>query len=200
MDINLAKDIANLTLTLILTAATVLLAIYTWRLVDETRAVRKEQVRPNIAIYLEHAETDPTLLFIVVENNGHGTAYDVRFRITADIKDYRNRGGDQVGGIGLFKHGMKYCPPGFRKKYLLMETTSDVEEKMAEVIKFSVNYKDGFKKPIQENFQLAVSETANWSIITPSDSHAGRIAEGITAISRNMEKVLKKLDQENKDK
>ncbi|WP_426669088.1 hypothetical protein ACPPVU_23050 [Mucilaginibacter sp. McL0603] len=62
-----------------LTVSTVLLAIYTWKLVDETRKMRGEQIRPNISVYFEHAETDPTLMFIVVENNGHGTAYDLKF-------------------------------------------------------------------------------------------------------------------------
>lgn len=188
-DITTFKDIVDLALTSVLTIATVLLAIYTWKLVDETRKMRKEQIRPNISVYFEHAETDPTLIFIVVENNGHGTAYNVKFHIKKDFNDYQgDDGSGKVGYMGIFKHGMKYCPPGFIKKYFILETVNNYEEKIKDEIHFSATYSDTFNTYIEEVFKIAVNEMSNWSTISPSPTHIGRIAGSLNEISRYLEK------------
>lgn len=188
-DLTHIKEIADFVLTVILAISTALLAVYTWKLVAETRKMRKEQIRPNISIYFEHAETDPTLMFIVVENNGHGTAYDLKFHITKDIKDYgTGDGSGKLGLIGIFRHGMKYCPPGFAKKYFLLETVNNFKEKMKEEAHFVVSYKDVFEMPIEESFRIAVNEMSNWSTISPSPTYIGRIAENLKEISKSLEK------------
>lgn len=187
-NLDLIKDIANLSLTVVLTIATVLLAIYTYQLVDETRKVRKEQVRPNISLYFEHAEADPTLMFIVVANNGQGTAYNVKFNIRKDINDYGDGDGSgKLSSIGIFKHGMKTCPSGFIKKYYLLETVNEYEAKIKEEVQVTVAYEDSFKQKIKEDFTLAIKELSQWSTISPSDKHIGRIAENLKEIL----KVLK---------
>jgi hypothetical protein len=82
------KDLPMIVLTLILAVATIYLAIYTAKLVNETRLVRKDQARPIISIYLDHAETDPSLIFIVIQNIGQGVAYDLKFDVQKDFGDY----------------------------------------------------------------------------------------------------------------
>jgi hypothetical protein len=94
-NLNYWKDFADLSLTFVLTIATIFLAIftyrlaiYTYRLVDEARQSRKAQVQPYISLYLDQAETDPTLLFIIIQNLGQGTAYNLTFDIHKDISKY----------------------------------------------------------------------------------------------------------------
>jgi hypothetical protein len=189
MDITLFKDILNISLTAVLTVATVLLAIYTWRLVNETRIMRKDQVRPNITVYFDHAETDPTLIFIVVENNGRGTAYDLKFKITKAIKSYiKGDESDKLSNIGLFKYGMKHCPAGFKKRYFLMETTQNYKEKMAEELHLTLSYNDTFKEAIVEELQIPVKEMALYSKISPADTNVGRVAEHLAELNKNIKK------------
>jgi hypothetical protein len=144
IDIAFIRDLANLTLTLVLTVATVYLAVYTCQLVKEARVARKASLQPNISIHLEPAETDPTLLFIVVRNIGPGVAYNLTFNITRDIGDY-DIGAFKIGLRGLFKEGMKFCPPGYSKKYFLMETTQNQSNKFSEELVISANYSNVFK-------------------------------------------------------
>jgi hypothetical protein len=64
------------------------LAIYGYRLVEEARATRMMQIQPGLSIFLQHAETGPTLIFIIFQNIGLGIAYQLRFNIERDIRDY----------------------------------------------------------------------------------------------------------------
>ena len=130
-NLTVSKDIADISLTFILAVATVFLTYYTYKLVDETRRIRKSQLQPYISIYLEEAETDPSLLFIIFQNIGQGIAYDLTFDIKQDLGDYGHEA-TKIGERGLFKEGMKFCPPNYSKKYFLTETRNDNDKKMKE--------------------------------------------------------------------
>ncbi|WP_426669086.1 hypothetical protein ACPPVU_23040 [Mucilaginibacter sp. McL0603] len=109
--------------------------------------------------------------------------------ITKDIKDReKGDGSGRLGFIGIFKHGMKYCPPGFTKRYFILETVNNYKAKMNDEAHFTVSYKDAFKSPIKESFSIAVNEMSNWSTITPSPTHIGRIAESLQEISKSLKK------------
>ena len=117
-DLNNLKDFVNIGLTLVLTIATIYLVRYSYKLFEEARLARKSQLQPCISIHLDQAETDISLLFIVVQNIGQGMAYDLTFEIHKDLGDYGNEG-MQIGQRGLFKEGMKFFPPGYLKKHFL---------------------------------------------------------------------------------
>jgi hypothetical protein len=189
IDIAFIRDLANLTLTLVLTVATVYLAVYTYRLVKEARVARKASLQPSISIHLEPAETDPTLLFIVVRNIGPGIAYNLTFNITQDIGDYEI-GAIKIGLRGLFKEGMKFCPPGYSKKYFLMETTQKHENKFSEELVISANYSSIFKDQIEETFHISLKEQWMSSSIKPADTYMGRIVEHLKDIRDIIERNL----------
>ena len=169
-----------------LTVATIYLAIYTYRLVNEARLSRKSQIQPCISIHLEHAETDVSLLFIVVQNVGQGMAYDLTFTIEKDLGDYGNEG-IKIGQRGLFKEGMKFFPPEHLKKYFLIETRNNNEKKMQEELILTANYKNAFKETITEKFHIRLSEQKKSSSISPPDTYIGSIADSLKAIRKNLE-------------
>jgi hypothetical protein len=68
------------------------------------------QVQPGPSIFLRHAETDPTLIFIIFLNIGLGIAYQLRFNIEKDIRDYGSNA-VKIAERGLYKDGMNFCPP-----------------------------------------------------------------------------------------
>ena len=184
-DLNNLKDIANISLTIVLTIATIYLAIYTYRLVDEARLSRKSQVQPCISMHLEHAETDVSLLFLVVQNIGQGMAYDLKFIIEKDLGDYGNEG-MQIGQRGLFKEGMKFFPPGHLKKHFLIETSNNNNKKMQEELILTANYKNVFKETITEEFHIRLSEQRKSSSISPPDTYIGSIADSLKEIKKKL--------------
>lgn len=187
IDINLIKDIANLSLTTILAVSTVFLAIYTFRLVSEARKSRKAQVQPYISVHLEIAETDPCLQFVIVQNIGQGTAYNLTFNFQKDIGDYGHQG-DKLAERGLFKQGMRFCPTGFTKKYFLLETKNDYAKKMTEEIIFEAKYQNIFNDTFNEKFHLSLKENKRSSKITPSDTFLGRISESLESIKKSLDR------------
>lgn len=187
LDLSIIKDIANIALTLALTVATVYLAIYTFRLVKEARLSRKSQVQPCIAIHLNQAETDPTLLFIIVQNIGTGMAYDLRFDIQKDIGEFGN-GAMKLAQRGLFKEGMKFFPPNFSKKFFLVETMNDYNVKMQEELILKAIYKNIFSEIIEQTFHIRLKEQIMSSSVSPPDTYIGRIADSLNKIRVALEK------------
>lgn len=185
-DLTHLKEYLNLFLTGILTISTVLLAIYTWLLVRETRKMRKEQIRPNISIFLKYAEVNPRIIFLVIENNGHGTAYDLKFNIEKDLNDY-GAGSGKIGQIGIFKNGMKHCPAGYSNRFYLTEIINDYKGKMSEELIFKAHYNDAFNESIVEAFHICVNEISQNLRIDP-DTHIGQITKSLSKISDNLEK------------
>jgi len=182
------KDIVvNIGLPLILAIATIYLAIYTYKLVAEARLSRKSQVQPCISIHLDQAETDPTLLFVIVQNVGQGMAYDLTFDIKKDFGNYGNEA-MQIGQRGLFKEGMKFFPPGYLKKFFLTETIHNYDKKMQEELILTANYKNVFKEIISETFHIKLKEQRMSSSISPPDTYIGRIADSLKKIKEAMEK------------
>ncbi|MEP7229936.1 MAG: hypothetical protein ABI691_06765 [Ginsengibacter sp.] len=186
-DLTNLKDITNIGLTLVLTVATIYLAIYTYRLVNEARLSRKSQIQPCISIHLEHAETDVSLLFIIVQNIGHGMAYDLTFIIDKDLANFGNEG-MQIGQRGLFKEGMKFFPPGHLIKHFLVETRNNNDKKIQEELILTANYKNVFKESITETFHIKISEQRKSSSISPPDTYIGSIADSLKGIKKSLEK------------
>lgn len=185
-DLNGIKDITNIALTLVLTIATVSLARDTFKLVKEARLSRKSQVQPCISIHLEQAETDITLLFIVIQNIGQGMAYNLSFKIDKDLGDYGNEG-QQIGQRGLFKEGMKFFPPNYSKKYFLVETQHNHEKKMKDELILTATYENTFNDIISEKFHIKLSEQAMSSSISPPETYIGSIADSLKKIKTNLE-------------
>ena len=183
VDLNHLKDIADLILTLILTVATVYLAVYTYQLVKETRIARKDQIQPYISIYIKEAETDVTLLFIIIENIGRGTAYDLKFKIDRDINDYGNEA-NKIGQTGMFSEGMKFCPAGYMKEYFLMEMTVNPEAKIMEELIIAASYKNIFQEKFTETFHIRLKEQSESTSISPADTYIGRIAQSLETIEK----------------
>lgn len=160
LNVSNVKDIVKIGLTLILSVANVYLAIYTYRVLDEARKARK----PYISIHLDHAETDPSLLFVIVQNIGQGIAYNLTFNIKQDILgDY--------GGEGR----------------LINLKESVYLKKMEEELIINVLYYDSFRKHTKETFNIRLKEQSRVSILTPSDKYIGRIAESLNEIKRTLQ-------------
>lgn len=97
----------------VVTVATVIYAWLTWKLVDETRKMRRAQTEPRVQVTYRVRDEWVNLLDISVKNIGLGPAYDIQLRIRAH---------NEVGGalilkeallkLACFRSGLSYLGPG----------------------------------------------------------------------------------------
>ncbi|MDE2669688.1 MAG: hypothetical protein OXI51_08535 [Chloroflexota bacterium] len=79
----------------VIVAATVVIAFsaavslgVTWRLSQDSRALRKAGTEPEVVAYLALDATSPSVINLVLENVGQGPACDVDFFVDADAEDF----------------------------------------------------------------------------------------------------------------
>ena len=177
------KEMIDIVCQITLTLATLILAWKTWQLVIEQIKIRKASIEPFITVYLETAETNPTLKFLIVQNIGTGVAKDLKFTIEKDLTGY----GSQVkslSSIGLFKYGMTFFPPNYQKKFFLFDSTGqEIADKLFnDKIIFIASYNNIFDKSKTEKFIINLEEHRGASQLNHSDKYIGRIAESLIEI------------------
>lgn len=160
------KDMITLIIGLMTGGATVVLAVITWRYVrltrdilEENRQMRLDAQKPEIAIYLRSEKTASfpnqpkiTSMFLYVENIRLGPAYDVEF--TTDLS-FSVTSGHSLREVGFLEHGIRYLPPGQKRKYLLAnEYYPDFDELMQKQLKIMVAYKDSVNEKYECCFYL----------------------------------------------
>lgn len=115
----------NVLFGFVVMVATAVYATLTVMLVLETRRMRRAQTEPEVVVRLQPSETWLHLIELVVENNGMGTAYDLRLEATPDME---YEAGKRISGIGLFKHGVRALGPRQSMRTYLTSVVGRVHE------------------------------------------------------------------------
>ena len=184
-------NILQIIFSAVVTLSTVIYSILTWKLVSETRKIRKFQITPDVNIFFDRSEADASFVHIVFKNSGLGPAKNVKFRIVQDFKfyDFPNLALDQKGVI---KNGID----NFYSNQLFKFYFTDIQKQNAEkqgsnlIIEVSFYSIDNIKT-IKE-FILSLSDLQGTSVFTPPDNYIGRIAYEL--------KEIKKLLKEHSEK
>lgn len=98
--------------------ATFVLAIYTYRLFDESRKQRDIATRPDIGIYLDPGQLSHNLLYLVIHNIGQGPAYGVTFAIDPPDAGWAHNDGQTfpLRNMAMLRDGLEYLPPGTERR------------------------------------------------------------------------------------
>ena len=126
-------EILILVFTGVVAGSTVAYALLTWRLVTETRRMREVQTEPRVSVGVDTDHTGHPGYELVVQNNGHGVAKNVRFEFEGDPSYFRstwvNRSPPQVNELPLFKDGLDYLEPGQAYRFPLGTVSKDEFER-----------------------------------------------------------------------
>lgn len=113
VSLNKYSNLISLLFSLVVTVATAIYAVLTWRLVSETRQLRQVQTEPRIEITQESFEYAVNIVRLRIRNIGLGPALSLRFspRVT--------KGGDVAKSLleeftasSYFSSGLHYLGPG----------------------------------------------------------------------------------------
>ncbi len=164
--------------------STLVYAILTWKLVKETKIMRKSQIEPYIVAYLDVAESRADIVFLKIKNIGPGVAKNVVFTIIKDI-DYKEA--IPLKKFGYFSDGIAYFPPEHEDKFLLFSLQEgNTKAKLDDYITIRIAYNNIFKELHETIFNLRIKEVMGKSDLTPPDSYFGQIAFRL----KNIEKLI----------
>jgi hypothetical protein len=163
--------------------------ILTILMIRESKLMRKFYTTPDINIYLEFAEASPSLLFIIFENSGAGTATNVNFEL---IKDYSYYNDFDVGKLktkGIIKNGIQTFYPKQKFKYFISSLDRDFEEKSTDSIKINITYRIDNGKKISKFHELFIEEYLGGGMHTPGDTHVRQISYRLEQIQKDFAKI-----------
>lgn len=104
-----AEAMWTLIFSAVVAVSTVVYAVLTWRLVQETEKMRSAQTDPSIGLHVEPSATGHQLFMMVVANYGLGPALDIRFSVEANgaTADLPLAFLKQISGITYLAPGQK---------------------------------------------------------------------------------------------
>ena len=119
------SEILTIAFTGAVALSTIVYAFLTWRLVSETRSMRRAQTDPRVSVHAEaNEQAGNGRIDLVIRNEGQGAAEEIHFDFEGDPTYFNNE--RPIDELPVLKHGLKYLGPQQEFRiilgYLLRET------------------------------------------------------------------------------
>ena len=149
----------NLLFAALVAISTIIYALLTWRLVSETRLMRRAQTTPKVAVFYRNRDEWIGLLDIVIQNIGLGPAYGVKF----DIQPLTSGAGTdklikELEERHVFATGLRFFAPSQTYTAFFTNLVEHFEEKMAAQIRIKIAYTDAVGGAHFDEYVLDFSE------------------------------------------
>lgn len=178
----------NLLFAAVVAISTVVYALLTWRLVTETRLMRRAQTTPKVAVFYKNRDEWIGLLDIVIQNIGLGPAYDVRFEIRPLTS---GTGTDkllkELEERHVFSTGLRFFAAGQSYNAFFTNLIEDFEEKMAAQIRIKVSYKDATGAMHADEYVLDFSEIRG--LVRIGEPPLLKISKAVEKIAQSFESI-----------
>jgi hypothetical protein len=187
--LNANSGALNVIFTGVVTIATAVYAVLTWKLVSETRQMREVQTEPKIEITLRSVDEAIHIQRLQVRNIGLGPALQLTFR----PKVLAGGGGaqtliDELTKTNFFTSGLSYLGPGEQRYSHYTQMTENYDAKIASVIAFDLKYKSATGKDYQEALVIDMSEhKGSYQLGKP---HLYSIAQSLEKIQKDLGHVV----------
>lgn len=174
--------------------ATLGMAYYSKKSIDEMKISRKEENKANILFYVEQKEFN---LNFIIKNIGKTMAKDVKIRSTPEFK-YDDTG--EFNFDSIFKNTIPSFPPGFEIKFSFNDTVYLLNEAESLIYHISISFKDIYDETVKEDFIIDFNYLKGLFMKVPNDidsslHHINKNIEKMTKEQdRNMNKLIKKLN------
>jgi hypothetical protein len=183
------QAVITLVFAFAVTVSTIVYAILTWRLVSETRRMRKAQTDPEISVSLIQNENSINFIDLVTENIGLGSAYNIKFDILKDFKLSKR----MLSEVGFIKNGITYLSPRQSMKSWIASFLHD-KELVNKSIELKVTYNNSLSEQYTKQFILNFSQFAFIKQLgTPPLIKIGEHLESIEKNINDITSGLKKL-------
>ena len=164
--------------------ATVIMAVYSKKSIDEMKISRIESNKANIVFYVELKERH---LNFLIKNIGNTMAYDVKIRSNPKFR-YDKTG--EFNYDSIFKNTIPSMPPGFEINVSFNDTLYVLTEEENLSYTINISFTDIYGKEENETFIVDFSYLKGLFPKIPND-----IDSSLHNINNNLEKINKNHEQ-----
>ena len=168
----------------VVAVSTGIYAVLTWRLVSETRAMRKAQTEPRVSVHVDLNEHDGHgRMDLVIQNNGQGGAEDIRIGFEGDPTYFDDeRPIDQLPAI---KNGLRYLGPNGSFRILLGWLLGEAFTRaIQEPWTFHLSYKNAIGDTISETFLVDFSQFDG--LMLTAGNSLGKIEKHLDSLQKDV--------------
>ncbi len=170
--------------TVVIAVSSIISLVVTWRLSQDSRALRTAGTEPRLVAYLGPGRS-PQRLNLVLENVGQGPARDVAYFVEADSQDFAKHNVKGLASASL-RTIAKVMPQGGRREIEIGLAPLLYSSTEAKLRPFSVRicYSDLHGNRLgPEEYQLDVAELGEAQFSVPTDE---RLVRALTRIERRL--------------
>ena len=164
----------------IVALSTIVYAILTWKLVVETKRMRRVQTEPRISISIYPAEEDVHFMELIVENIGYGPAYNIKLQSNSDFEVFYTK--KKFSELNLLRNGIKCLVPKQKLQFVLLNTYNEESLKLSFTI--HVEYYDDLGNKYYDDFMIDIPELADLWLY--KETSLQKIAKALENISQKL--------------
>jgi hypothetical protein len=168
----------------LVTLATLVYAALTWKLVNETRRMRKAQTDAKVTVRVETRKEAINFLDFVVANEGVGPAYDVKF----NLESLPSRDNDEsilskINSLGFINKGLDYLSPNQEQRTFLTSMFQNFEKKIDTAFNVTISYKNSSGEKLEDVYLIDMSIFKGMNQVGKPDLYS--IAQDIEKIQKD---------------
>ena len=101
------SEILTIAFTGVVAVSTVVYAVLTWKLVSETRSMRRAQTDPRVSVHVEaNEQAGGGRIDLVIRNEGQGAAEEIHFDFEGDPTYFDDE--RPIDELPVMRNGLKY--------------------------------------------------------------------------------------------
>ena len=172
----------------LVTFATLVYAALTWKLVSETRRMRKAQTDAKVTVRVETRKEALNFIDFVVSNEGVGPAYDIQFKLIP----LSSRTNDEsilnkISSLGFIDKGLDYLSPNQEFRTFLTSMFENFEQKIDTAFHLKIIYKNSSGETLEDSYLIDMSIFKGINQIGKPDLYS--IAKDIEKIQKNFHNI-----------
>lgn len=191
-------DIVNAASMAVTAVATLVLAVFTYRLFDESRKQRDLATRPDIGIYLDPGQISHNLLYLVIHNIGQGPAYGLTFLVDLPDAGWMHTDGQEfpLRNIAMLRDGLEYLPPGGERRLFYGPYNELPNTSVRLTVTYSRKELARTQPEFSESFTL---DRKQFEGLLHSTPYERQVLRAIEAAANNLKTIAQEVKRANRD-
>jgi len=179
--LNENSGVFSVVFSAVVSIATVVYAILTWKLVSEARKMRETYTEPKVSVVVQPREEWIYFIDMIIQNVGLGPAYKIHFNITPNFEYAPEK---FLSELGFVKSGLSYLAPSQKLRFFLTSMLENFEEKISKPFEVRITYQNTIGKKYKDVYKIDFSQFVGLSKL--GEPALYKIAKNIEEIKRDI--------------